>query len=266
MLGKDLSQALGNISPELVTEAMTVQRKGRAKAFWTRAVALAATIAIVLTVLFWPGSRKDGFVTAPGILKVYANESATEDPDKNLITNMFVEGTKYEPVVWSMLTSAYVGIPITLVLPDGYYGDAEITFDIHTDEGEFMQYVPGEHYESVGKDCVMTNGQKVYWIYLYVFDADNASGGIYVEIVIRADGKPVGYAIVEMGGIDAYFFPVRAETVCYPMIDGQYQNVSEIDINLGIEELKEVCNKEFTLEEKRAEYREYFEKKSKEED
>lgn len=261
--GKDIAAALGNISDEKLGKAMQVyDRKRATRSRLIRFAALAATVAIVLTAMFWPGSGKNGLVTAPGVLKVYAYDNTESTAQKTLVTNLYTGAMKYEPFMWRYFMNAYFGIPVSIELPEGYFGDAKITYDLHTDIGEFVWYKSDSSaLEFFGTDATINNGDKIAWTCFPTEQNTKAiqeKGCVYIEVIIRADDTAVGYAVLEIGESEDWFFPVRAETVCYPMIDGEYQDVSEIAINLGIEELEEVCTKEYTLEEKRAEYRAYI--------
>ena len=257
MLGKDLSRALGDLPLEMVEEASACGNRKSGRKMWMRVAALAATIAIVLTVSFWPS--KDGLVTAPGVLKVYAYDET--EGTENLVANMFVDAMKYEPVIHSVFLNYSVGIAVTFDIPDGYWGDAEITYEVHANVGEFWKYDEECRLQNIGDSYVTKNDEKRYWQILSpnAEETIKENNGIYIDVIIRADDVPVGYAVIEIGGESHYFFTVRAETVCFPLVDGNYQTVSEEYIQRGIAKLKRRCSEEYTYEEKLAEYKAYIE-------
>lgn len=225
----------------------------------TRLAAVAAVIAIVLTLSLWPS--KDGLVTVPGVLKIYAYENTDAEAKGGLVTNLFVDAMKYEPHTWRYVLNCSFGIPVSLEIAEEYYGDSEITFDVKTDIGEFIWYkTDGPGFDQMGNETVMRNGQRIAWKCTY-FDREavRANGGVYIEAIIRADGVAVGYAVLEIGECDDWYFPVRAESVCFPLVDGEFQEVSEEYILQCIAKLKEQCSGEYTYEEKQAEYIAYLE-------
>lgn len=85
---------------------------------------------------------------------------------------------------------------------------------------------------------------------------------IFVEAVVRADGRIVGYGILEIGTDHEYDIKycamMRTEGVYFPMIDGELQNVSEEYVADRIAELKQTVTP-FDLEAKRAENRKWNE-------
>ena len=85
----------------------------------------------------------------------------------------------------------------------------------------------------------------------------DAGGTVFVDAIIRADGHIVGYGIFEIAGQDAKWFALmRAETVVFPMFNGQLQEVSEEYVVEKIAELKQTVTP-FDLEAKQAEYNAY---------
>ena len=73
MSGKDLSEAMGGIADEKIESAIhAYEKKGTRRNVWFRVAAVAAMLAIVLTVTLWPRRTASGeIITAPGIMKVY---------------------------------------------------------------------------------------------------------------------------------------------------------------------------------------------------
>ena len=83
-------------------------------------------------------------------------------------------------------------------------------------------------------------------------------GAIFVEAVIRADGHIVGFGIFEIGGDGTGWFALmRTETVIFPMVDGQLQNVTEEYVAEKLVELKQTVTP-LDLEAKKAEYDAYL--------
>lgn len=226
MSGKDLSEAMGGIADEKIESAIhAYEKKGTRRNVWFRVAAVAATLAIVLTAAFWPRQSKNGeIITAPGIMKVYGYDWE-ENQDVDVLKKY--ELTSNEDY-FMMISNDYMSLnwksPFTFQVPEDYFADAEVTFDVSCEYKDFCD------------DITVGNGKGI------VFDSwevgkplrairkdVGADGSFYLDIVIRADGNIVGYGVIAFcfyqDGLacKASWF----ETVCFPLVNGQYQDVSE---------------------------------------
>ena len=65
-------------------------------------------------------------------------------------------------------------------------------------------------------------------------------GGVYLDVVIRVEGHIVGYAVVEM--VDCGGLMICAELIAseyFPMVNGQYEQITQEQVNAYIAQAKE---------------------------
>ena len=262
MLGKDLSRVLSDIDDAKIEAAAKLAP--RARNAWRYVAAMAAAVAIVVAAwLLWPEEETPGaqlgtptegttvatepsatmqktFFAAPGILKVYACDVRTIDIEE-LEEYEILENEFRWCAVWK-LTSNEVnmetpsfGRPITLQIPDEYFESAEVTFCISSDQEGFC------------KKTTLTNGEPFYLtkqvdtmakhkIWKEASDKD-----FYLDIIIYADGKIAGYGIMSfyMNASNGCCYAYKCKTVCFPMVNGELQDVSEEYVLKRIEEYKQ---------------------------
>lgn len=173
-----------------------------------------------------------------------------------VISEIRKDGLLYIPDVVHYIYSSRL-LVLNFGIEETLYPDMEITFDISTNWGALYYFPEGEYY----KNFSHKNQFYVQWRYelyhpeyLGKMELINEVGGaVFVDAVIRADGHVVGYGLFEIGTADAYEFALmRAETVIFPMVDGQLQYVTEEYVADRIAELKQTVTP-FDLEVKRAE-------------
>lgn len=242
MNGETISRALNGLPEEMIAEAIQPARRLR-RPLWIRIAACAAVLAIVLLGLFGPFGTEAEYVTAPGILKVYAYDGTTENEIADMLQNELTGGvTSYRPVWSPYINVACGGIPLYFEIPEDYFGEAEITFEITVDQGEFFEArnttLPFGNITTIG------NKKKIYWdgVNLSKIREEVGNGGVfYADILIRADGKIVGYGVIEFTFCEE---PVPAciirsfKTVCFPMVDDCLQDVPEKYVFQQIIEVK----------------------------
>ena len=145
------------------------------------------------------------------------------------------------------------GLPIQLDFPDEIYDGSEITLQISTTGGSFIgervryldpvtqKYELANNY--LGDSFSVSNHKKIYWFLTskkydsqtqeYTPSGEIARGSSYVDIVIRADGQIVGYAVVEVyelseDEVPAMTYKARIVKIAsFPKIDGQQQHVTQ---------------------------------------
>ena len=241
MLGKDLSEALSGIAEDKIEAAANLAPAHR-RPLWIRAAACAAVLAILIgAVLFWPGTLTgDGgqIIAVPGVLKVYACDLEAT-PENEVQEHIFSEDSFLWRAVWAASiqdgdeTTPHFGRPITFEMPKDYYGSAEITFEISSTTEGFC------------KKTVLKNGEAFYLtkqvdvrtkirLMQEMGDKD-----LFLDVLIYADGRIVGYAVMNFYmHPDGYCYAYKCATVCFPMINGEYQDVSEEYVWQRIEEYK----------------------------
>lgn len=259
MLGKDLSQALGGISQEMVEEACVCGYKKNRRSILFRVAAVAATLAIILTVALWPRKTEDGIVTAPGVLKAYAYEmkgESTIDITKMEDYELVMEPEFSHKTIWSPYLGMIGGIAVTMVITEESLQDADITFEITANYGElYADFYSDKYYNgtnaSQAKEAACfdkygqaSNGETVYWEGMELWYAAESQpdgsknmgelladiGKIYMDVLIKADGNIVGYAVFEMVSLDengCMFSAALRNSAYYPIVDGEFQSVTE---------------------------------------
>lgn len=263
MKRETFDQAFEQISDGLLEDALNVYNKKRSRRqLWMRVAAVAATVAIVLTATLWQGKTPDGeIVSAPGILKVYAFdlvEAGGRDISKLEGVEM-KEGIEFPSNIgWGWSMNLYPGLPIKFSVPDEYYGDATISYNITVDNGEFFRKYTmetgffwwGDAY--LGQDFGLENHQTIFWHpmetssesiittkdplaappqpeYTY-FEGEKA----FAKVTVYADDHIVGAALIEIYASkeDKSWYQAKLlGTVCFPQIEGKYQCVTQTHVS-----------------------------------
>ena len=252
MSGKEISEALSDVSDEMVEEtAMTREEKrARAKTIWFRIAAMAATVIIVLTVSLWPS--EDGYVTVPGILKVYAYDLSTGlDIDEQEGYNI-ADSIVKESHPWISNMNLYYGLPLTLEVDDERLEGMVITFDVSVSHCGFYGDIKNDKYKNnenedvvslsdayLGKKFTIENGESIFWSDLQIDEEGNVQGilpdtildeignVVYVDVIIKADANIVGYTIIELHHDRGLYTPSVGGTGVYLLEEGGLQEVTE---------------------------------------
>lgn len=238
MNGETISRTLNCLPEEMIAEAIQPARRLR-RPLLLRIAACAAVLILVLLGLFGPFGAEAEYVTAPGILKVYAYDGTTEDTLQNEMTSGV---SSYLPVWSPYMNVACGGIKFHFWIPDDYFGDAEITFEITVEQGGFFETNNITH--PLGNHVTIGNGEYIYWDGISIGQIKEAvgdGGSFFADILIRADGKIAGYGVMEFTYCEETFPACVAhgfKTVCFPMVDGRLQDVSEEYVFQQIEEAK----------------------------
>lgn len=271
MLGKDISRALGGISDEMILDAADAyRRKRKGRAAWFRAAAAVVTVAILLAALSWPGGGEDEIVTAPGILKVYAYDLTSGTTLDEMVSYELEEGIELPAEYgWHISTDQYPGLPMTLSVDEALLGGEEIVFDVTVSGGEcfrelggaYGKYYYGPAY--LGQTFTLENHQTVCWrwtetdleswtgeeedVFTGFVDGPGVTyfleGKAYVDIVIRAGENIVGSVVIKIyaedtslpqGSMDyiaSRYYAAVIQSVYFPQINGEYQNVTKEDVS-----------------------------------
>lgn len=263
MNSEQFSQALEGISEHLVDKAATVYDRTAKKRRIVRQVlrgACAAVLAVALLigVVLWPAEDVQ-VVSAAGILKAYAYdlENAAGADVSELEGIEMEEGVEFPSNIgWGIAFNLYPGLPMTLSVPESYFGDAKITLRISVDGGEFFRKFTqqtGYHWWGdayLGQNYEIENHQTIFWHSIetdpaYVggaWDPKNPMEGqfpkltyfegekAFTEITILADGHIVGAALIEIYADVSrplWYLAKLVGSVTFPKIDGEYQRVTE---------------------------------------
>lgn len=235
-----LYDAVSQIDPNLIEEATAPKR---ALPSWKKVAAVAAVVALLIGVFFGPGEYKeeDGQIIAvPGVLKVYATDlknASVHELEKHELKEGIGGYGSYIP--YSNLSR---GIPLLFQIPNDYFGETEVTFSISADYGWFSNE------DAHAMDAITAkNGDSLWWACSPLSNEQEVvdkNGRFYGYVIIYAENKIVGYGI-----IDYYYFEpeddmrpvfcaIGFSTVCFPLVDGEYQNVTEEYVWKQIEEYK----------------------------
>lgn len=264
-------------SEELVREVMALKSEKKTVSRTWRIVARAAVcaavvVAIVLTVALWPrgegpGNQLDtpstGTTAAPtmpttpiaptqtqgyelvmmsNVLKLYGcdKKDATEEELKQY---EMTDGIDSYWEVAALFGSFSKGISFMFRFPDDYYAGAKITFEVSADFGRFLT----DDRDKGSQECVnVENGDIIWWKYGSIDGMEEKvddNGRFYANVIIYADEVIVGYGVIDFcSGVDNFDIPISwttgFTTICYPLVDGEYQDVTEEYIWEQIEEYK----------------------------
>ena len=241
-------------SDDLSRKVLSVEKDQKKVGFaWRPAVRVATAAALMVAILigavvFWPveDSHEPGIIAVPGVMKVYACDSSAMDSIK-LEDYQLIEGnepsykTAWSPYI-SLLTG---GVTLTLVVDEESLSDCEITYDLSVNYGELYLGVFGDSSGecldvSRCKAGVAKNGETISWTGHDLLGAIPTEKsfedflaeiqGVYLNVIIKADGKIIGYTVLEMvcTNVDLHLFQVALIDSCYfPKVEGKYQNISE---------------------------------------
>lgn len=245
---QELHEAFSTVhaSEDLMKEVLSVEMETKKTVNgWVlarRAVACAAVLALLLTVFFWPGEveTEDGkIIAAPGILRVYACDLETVATE-NLEEYAWTENEFRWRAVWAVTVGdsgdlPSLGRPITFHMPEDYYGTAEITFSVSSKTEGFCKET------KLNNDEVFYLTKQVDFLTKLKICEENAEKDVYLDIIIYADGKIAGYGVMSfyMNYSNGCCYAYKCATVCFPMVDGEVQDVSEEYVWQKIAEYKQ---------------------------
>lgn len=262
MSGKDLSEAMGGITDEKIEGAIhAYEKKGIRRNVWFRVAAVAAMLAIVLTVTLWPRRTENGeIITAPGIMRVYGYELGSGTEIENMISYELTDSVVAHTEGYTFAMNRLYGLPMTLQVSEEAFAGKEITLDVSVDHGGFYGDIHSEKYKTDKKDTVASlpdvdfgnqftveNGETIFWRTREVVEEAEKAGMhpydyletignvIHVEVIIRADGHIVGYTVVDIHYKEGFFAACVKETVSFPKVNGEFQYISEENVKQMIE-------------------------------
>ena len=263
-----MNAAMEQVTDDYLLEAEEYEKKSRPT--WVRFAAAAAVLALVIGALsFWPAGEQE-YVTGPGLLAIRANAAeVSEDIEEILLEEGIILPATFE---YRIDTNVAEVLPITLSIPADAYPNMDITFEVSTMDGIFLKaepYDPNAPHNAPGATVLdkivgtfygqhfeLPNNTSMEWTpaglnYDYVvaelkkgvtFDqlqdekintyfSNNPS---YMDIIIKADQKIVGYAVIEIRevngvlGMWARNFTIEVlKIISFPRVNGKLQKVSE---------------------------------------
>lgn len=232
-----LFAAISDIDPALIEEAATPPVRTIRNRL-VRLGAMAAVLALLLTGLLWLPKPMDShnIISAPGGLRVYASDLDYSDIAELSKYELNDAVDSYRGIVVPYTNFGGAPLPILFCFPNELYPNAHISINVSVEHGTFFTKKDGT-VADCGSSIQVNNGEKVYWSHGSVEEARElyGSGGMfYASIILYADNNIVGYGIIDFvfydpdlpGGRPSYVTD-RLTAVCFPMVDGEYQNVPE---------------------------------------
>lgn len=256
-----LYDAITGIDAEYIEESTRPPRRTQNRIL--RFTAAAAVLALLLTL---PGllPKEDAYVTAPGMLAIRAYALTEEDTFTQEGTIMET-GVNF-PLTFAWhdgLSSAY-GLPIYFSISDPGIDNTSITWEITLDDGDFYMggegsCIPGgtfypdrggeECYEDengawidpaqLGNHFTIPDDSILLWtnyttdgIHFNFFTGNHT----YVSAIARVDDNIVGYAVIKLIGSpnplnkldkNACYTPLLVAANYYPMVNGEFQEITE---------------------------------------
>ena len=188
-------------------------------------------------------------VKVSGVLKVYAcdKENVSEEELKKYELTDTIDSYKTMIVPYTNFGGA--AIPFVFSFPSNYFNNDDLKIEITTEYGHFYTTKDGKvdlHAQKIS----IKNNEKIYWTHGSVDDAIvvyGDEGRFYADIIIWIENRIVGYGVVDfvfynpdVVGARPSFVTTGFTTMCFPMIDGKYQNVTEEDVWKEIEAYKQM--------------------------
>lgn len=194
-------------------------------------------------------------VKLANVVKLYSYSKANVS-EEELAQYEVTDAVAAKQTCWIEWTdSEFYGIKLFFSLSQDYYGDAEITFRLETAYGEYWGKQPETNkFASLGKTVETGNPGYVSWKPgddLEKMRETLNPSALYLQVLIYADDQPVGFGLLELNcqqltKHDCYAVALlRFRTICYPLVDGQFQNVTEDDVRKEIAVYEAVMLEEY---------------------
>ena len=122
------------------------------------------------------------------------------------------------------------------------HSDENVVFNCTVDNGQFWTYSSGPLGERK-KNISVPSGEQIYWENIEGLlppPVSKSFDNAFVEIVLELEENIIGYAAVEIDkGHGMYSDADLLKSVLFPMINSEYQNVSEEYIKTAIQKVKD---------------------------
>lgn len=267
MLNERINNALGDISDDLLQSAMqSREKKKRRRSIDFAAVVAAAALVLVLLGLNLLQPKEKNLITAPGVIQVLAH-GLDENGD---LTGQIEELEEGEIIQLEKRSDADSQIfPLSFLVDESRYSGMDLRMRVYATAGIFRNHEADiQQYPDLpeavrllrcyyGQTYEIEVGENVYWQtdgfdYLYMEDQVNKGnydfataylhhnfekGPAYIHVLLRADGHIVGFCRIQITLADDSVYKADRQfcfqvvtCISYPQVDGQWQDVSEEDI------------------------------------
>lgn len=143
---------------------------------------------------------------------------------------------------WTFSSGVYLSLRYTCMVIDEMYVDTKVTFELSASHGTLRS----DDRNNSGSCLTLENGESFRWEGYIGIDEDlGADGAAYVDVIIRADGNVIGYGTIKIGRVTEYstsgigvYCTKYCKTLCLPMENGEYPQLTEEDARLEIEKIK----------------------------
>ena len=136
--------------------------------------------------------------------------------------------------VWMFTSGVNLCVRYACMVVDKDYVEKNITFDLSTNYGGLYS----NDWKYLGKSATLSNREYFRWQGSVGMEDDLT---VYVDVIIRADGNVIGYGIIKIEQLreDVPSYGTKyCKSVCLPMIDGEYPQLTEEEAKMAIEKLK----------------------------
>ena len=272
MNGEKISRCLDALPDTMLEEAM---KPYQPRSLGRHIFRIAACLALVigLTIVLWP--KEDGpgeqmgmttlgttmtptqpempttptetkgyeLVKMSNVLKLYSYSQESMS-DEELEKYEITDGVSMYTPCWMEYTNARE-VKLKFSFPEDYYGDAKLRLQVVAPHGYYMG--------AKGEKVEIENGKVLSWRPgddLQNIKEQYNPGAFYVYLLIYADDQPVGFGLLELSCLTPPGAPYtvtlrRFRTICYPLVDGQFQDVTEEYLWAQIEECEQAMHEEY---------------------
>lgn len=135
---------------------------------------------------------------------------------------------------WVFTSGVSMSVRYACMVVDEDYAGKNITFDLSTNYGGFYS----DDGKPLGKSVTLNNRMYFKWKGSPGMEYDLT---VYVDVIIRADGNVIGYGTIKIERLweELHTYGTKfCKTVCLPMGNGEYPQLTEEDARLEIEKIK----------------------------
>lgn len=247
-----LFDAVTNIDEDLIAEAGAPRSLSFPKNI-KRIAAMAAALAILITAVeLWPADNEPqdlGFLTMPGVIKVYAYDMAGGTELEDMKKFELTDGGNVTSgcLILGVSLAKYGHLPLTFEVDDSQFEGADIKISINLNYGSFWKKNDEprtdenindyENYLLLGRNFTIQNGETIFWSpyddrEVTMKEVVSGDGGMFADVILYAECYPIGYMVIEIVEMQPTVYCARLlVSHCFPKVNGEYQNVTEDDID-----------------------------------
>lgn len=242
---KKFSEAMDELDDKYINEAIQYQR-AKQKHNWFLKGAIAACLCLCIAIGWLVYDPSSDFVSVPGLFTITAYALSPSEELSFMEEYEMVQGIEM-PVEygWSQEVSCVPGLPFKLSMADW----PNATFDISVDGGHFVLWVD-DKIIPMDSTFSVNNDTNIYWVdYLDETETEShvgtyAANKVYADMVVRDGDNIIGYAVIKIYTHDPEdqhvrtFGAVLLQSVSFPLVNSEYQNVTEEYVKSQIEQIK----------------------------